>query len=91
VEALGGAGVNEFLLAGTVMLAGFVPVGVVCLRGGPIDALAALELAGALATTILLCLAEGFGRPSYFDVPVVCAVVTWVSGLVFARFLGRHI
>ena len=63
---------NEFLLAATVMLAGFVPVGIVCLREGPIDALAALELAGALATTILLCLSEGFGRSFYFDVPVVC-------------------
>jgi multisubunit Na+/H+ antiporter MnhF subunit len=83
--------VNDFLLAATVMLAGFVPIGVVCLRGGPIDALAALELGGALATTILLCLAEGFGRSSYFGVPVVCAAMTWVSGLVFARFIGRHI
>lgn len=82
---------NDFLLAATVMLAGFIPIGVVCLRGGPMDALAALELAGALATTILLCLAEGFGRSSYFDVPVACATLTWVSGLIFARFLGRHI
>jgi multisubunit Na+/H+ antiporter MnhF subunit len=82
---------NAFTLAATVMLAGFVPILAVAVRSGPIDALAGLELAGALATTILLCLAEGFGRSSYFDVPVVCAAATWVSGLVFARFLGRHI
>jgi multisubunit Na+/H+ antiporter MnhF subunit len=82
---------NAFTIAATVMLGGFVPVGIVAVRGGAIDALAGLELAGALATTILLCLAEGFGRSSYFDVPVVCAAVTWVSGLIFARFLGRHI
>jgi multisubunit Na+/H+ antiporter MnhF subunit len=83
--------VNAFTLAATVMLAGFVPILAVAVRSGPIDALAGLELAGALATTVLLCLAEGFGRSSYFDVPVVCAAATWVSGLVFARFLGRHI
>jgi multisubunit Na+/H+ antiporter MnhF subunit len=82
---------NGFEWAATAMLAGFVPIGVVIIRGGVIDALAALELAGALAKTILLCLAEGFGRSSYFDVPVVCAAVTWVSGLLFARFVGRHI
>ena len=82
---------NAFTLAATVMLAGFVPIGAVAVRAGPIDALAGLELAGALATTVLLCLAEGFGRPSYFGVAVVCAAVTWVSGLIFARFLGRHI
>jgi multisubunit Na+/H+ antiporter MnhF subunit len=91
MAAVRGARVNDFLIAATAMLAGFIPIGIVCLRGGPIDALAALELAGALATTILLCLAEGFGRSSYFDVPVVCAALTWVSGLVFARFVERHI
>jgi multisubunit Na+/H+ antiporter MnhF subunit len=83
--------VNAFTVAATVMLAGFVPIGVVALRCRPIDAVAGLELGGALATTILLCLAEGFHRSSYFDVPIACAVLTWVSGLVFARFLGRHL
>jgi multisubunit Na+/H+ antiporter MnhF subunit len=55
----------------------------------PIDGLVALELAGAVVTLVLLCLAEGFHRSAYFDVPVVCAALTWVGGLVFARFLGR--
>jgi multisubunit Na+/H+ antiporter MnhF subunit len=83
--------VNVFLVAALAMMVGFVPVGVVCIRYQPFDALAALELGGALATTILLCLAQGFERSSYFDVPVVCAAMTWVSGMVFARFLGRHL
>jgi multisubunit Na+/H+ antiporter MnhF subunit len=83
--------VNEFLIAALVMMAGFIPIGIVCVRSGPFDALAALELGGALATTILLCLAQGFERSSYFDVPVVCAAMTWVSGMVFARFMGRHL
>ena len=82
---------NEFLIAALVMMAGFIPVGIVCVRGGPFDALAGLELSGALATTILLCLAQGFERSSYFGVAVVCAVLTWLSGMVFARFLGRHL
>ena len=82
---------NAFLTAAMVLLIGFVPVGVVCLRGRAIDGVVALELGGALATSILLCLAEGFRRSSYFDVPIVCAVLTWVSGLLFARFLGRHL
>lgn len=82
---------NPFLLAATALLIGFLPIGLVCVRGGTFDALAALELGGAQATVILLCLAEGFRRPVYFDVPVVCAVLCWVSGMIFARFLGRHI
>jgi hypothetical protein len=24
-------------------------------------------------------------------VPVACAVMTWISGIVFARFMGRHL
>jgi multisubunit Na+/H+ antiporter MnhF subunit len=83
--------VNAFLIAATAMLAAFIPILVVCLRGQPIDAVVALELAGAIATTILLCLAQGFARSSYLDLPVAAAVLSAVSGLVFARFLGRHI
>jgi multisubunit Na+/H+ antiporter MnhF subunit len=73
------------------MLAGFVPILAVCARARAIDALIALELAGALTTTILLCLAEGLGGSALFGVPVVCAAMTWLGGLVFARFMGRHL
>jgi multisubunit Na+/H+ antiporter MnhF subunit len=59
------------------------------LRERAIDGVAALELAGALATLVLICLAEGYHRGIYFSVAVVCAAATWISGLVFARFLGR--
>ena len=80
---------NAFTVAATALLAGLVPCGIVCVRARPIDGLVALELVGAVATLVLLCLAEGFHRSAYFDVPVVCAALTFVGGLVFARFLGR--
>jgi multisubunit Na+/H+ antiporter MnhF subunit len=83
--------VNAFTIAGTALLAGFVPLGYVCLREREIDGVAALELCGVLATLIFLCLAEGFHRGVYFTVPVVCAVATWTGGLVYARFLGRYL
>jgi multisubunit Na+/H+ antiporter MnhF subunit len=83
--------VNAFTIAATALLAGFVPVLLVCVRGRAVDALIALELAAALTTTILLCLAEGLGSSAMFGVPVVCAAVTWVGGLVFVRFMGRHL
>ena len=51
---------------------------------------AALLGAAFLVTTlVLLCLAEGYHRGVYMGVAVVCAAVTWISGLVFARFVGR--
>ena len=82
---------NAFTVAATVLLAGFVPLLLVCVRGPAVDGLIALELGGALTTMVLLCLAEGLGSSALFAVPVVCATVTWVSGLVYARFMGRHV
>jgi len=81
--------VNAYLLAATALIAAIGPCVLVCLTCEPIDGLVALELSGTLATLALLCLAEGFHRGSYFGVGLVCAVLTWVGGLVIARFLAR--
>ncbi len=79
---------NAYLLAGAVLIGAIGPCVLVCLLAPPIDGLVALELAGALTTLALLCLAEGFHRGTYFGVALVCAVLTWVGGLVIARFLA---
>jgi multicomponent Na+:H+ antiporter subunit F len=80
---------NAFLIAATVLLVATVIPGTVCVRGRRIEAVVALELCGTLATLALLCLAQGFDRAVYFNVALVCAAVTWIGGLVFARFFGR--
>ncbi len=72
-----------------MLLAGFVPLGIVAVRSRPIDGLVALEAAGTLTVLVLLCLAEGLHRSFEFGIAVVAALLSWVSGLVFARFLGR--
>lgn len=82
---------NAFEIAATVLLGGFLPLGAVLLRGRPIEAVVALELCGALMTLVLLCLAEGFHRSTYFAVPIVSALLTWVSGLIYVRFLARRL
>jgi multisubunit Na+/H+ antiporter MnhF subunit len=81
--------VNAYLAAAAVLIAAIGPCVLVCLLAAPLDGLVALELAGALTTLALLCLAEGFHRGTYFGVALVCALVTWVGGLVIARFLAR--
>jgi multisubunit Na+/H+ antiporter MnhF subunit len=83
--------VNAFTIAATALLLGFVPLGIVCLRGRELDGVVALQLAGSQTTLILICLSEGFQRSSYFTVAVVAAALTLVSGLVFARFFGRFV
>jgi multicomponent Na+:H+ antiporter subunit F len=81
--------VNAFAIAATALLLGFVPLAAVLLRERAIDAVIALELAGSTATLVLLCLAESFHRSSYFNLPVAAALLTWLSGLIFVRFVGR--
>lgn len=80
---------NAFLTAAVALLAGFLPLGWVCMREPEIDGVVALEVAGTLTTLILICLAEGFHRSVYAGVAVACAALTWVGALVFARFFGR--
>jgi multisubunit Na+/H+ antiporter MnhF subunit len=80
---------NAFTVAATALLVGFLPLGAVAARRRPVDGLVALELAGVLLVLILLCLAEGFHRSFEYGVAIVAAVMVWIGGLVFARFLGR--
>jgi multisubunit Na+/H+ antiporter MnhF subunit len=80
--------VNVWLIAATVLLAGLLPCGWVILRAQLTDALVALELGSTLVTLVLVLLAEGFHRSSYFTVPLVLAALSFVGTLVFIRFLG---
>jgi multisubunit Na+/H+ antiporter MnhF subunit len=80
--------VNVWLVAATVLLAGVLPCGWVVLRGRLTEALVGLELASTLVTLVLVLLAEGFHRSSYFVLPLVLAALSFVGTLVFIRFLG---
>ena len=79
---------NVWLVGATVLLAGLVPCGIVLVRSELDHALTALELAGTVATVVLLLLAEGYHRSSYYTVPVVLALLALVGSLVFVRFFG---
>jgi multicomponent Na+:H+ antiporter subunit F len=80
---------NVWLIAATVLLAGLVPCGLVCLRAPLLDAIAGIELATSVATLVLVLLAEGFHRPSYFTLPIVLAALSFTGGLALVRFLAR--
>jgi multisubunit Na+/H+ antiporter MnhF subunit len=80
--------VNVWLIAATALLAGLLPCGWVLMRARLADGLVALELASTVVALILVLLAEGFHRSSYFTLPIVLAALTFVGTLVFIRFLG---
>ena len=74
-----------------MLLPGLLPCGIVCLRGSHVDALVALETAGAVATVALLLLAEGFHRSSYFELPLTFAFLAFLGSLVFVRLMERSL
>jgi len=80
--------VNVWLIGATALLPGLLPCGFVLLRGRLTEALVALELGSTVVTVVLVLLAEGFGRSSYFVLPLVLAALSFVGTLVFVRFLG---
>ena len=79
---------NVWLSAATVLLMALLPCGWVLLRARLLDGIVALELATTLVTLVLVLLAEGFRRSSYFTLPLVLAAVGFVGTLVFVRLLG---
>jgi multisubunit Na+/H+ antiporter MnhF subunit len=81
--------VNAFVLAAMAMLIAVVPCGIVACRGTLMDAVVAYEAASAIVVMVLALLAEGFGRPAEFELPVILAILLFGGGLVFVRFLER--
>lgn len=81
---------TQWLAAATVLIAALVPCGWVAWRRSALHGVVALELAGVLTTLALVCLAVGYQRSSYANVPLVAAVLTFVGGLIFVRFLDRR-
>jgi multicomponent Na+:H+ antiporter subunit F len=82
---------NEWEIAAAVLGFSLIPCVAVCLWAGTADALAALEIAGVLVTTILVLLAEAFHRQSFIDLAVVLAPMALVGSLTFARLMERHL
>ena len=79
-----------FIVAAVAMLACLLPAGIVLVRGDLAEALVGYEFVTGVAVMVFALLAEGFGRPSLFEFPVLLAVLLYGSGLVFARALrGR--
>ena len=82
-------GMNLWLWSALAMLLALVPALVVSFRGDVGHRLVGLEFAGCVVTFVLVMLAEGFGHPSFYDLPLTLALLAFGSGMVFARFVQR--
>jgi multisubunit Na+/H+ antiporter MnhF subunit len=82
---------NEWEIAATVLAFLLIPCLAVCLLMAPPAGLVAMEIAGVLASTILMVLSEGFHRQSFIDLAVVLSLLSLVGSLTFARLMEGHL
>jgi multicomponent Na+:H+ antiporter subunit F len=82
---------NIWLIAAGGVSVSLIPCADMCLRGTPERRLVGLEMASLIVTIALVLFTMGFGRTPFMDLPLALALMSFGSGLVFARFLGKHL
>ena len=80
---------SYYLIAAAALLVQIGPLVVFSVKAEPQDGLVALNVGGDIATLALLLLAAGTGRPPFFELAIVSAVLSFAGGLAYARFLER--
>jgi multisubunit Na+/H+ antiporter MnhF subunit len=82
---------NPWLLASAGMSLSLVPCAAMCLKGRPERRLVGLEMTSLLLTIMLVMLTIGFARQPFIDIALAMAILSYGAGLVFARFLEKHL
>ena len=82
---------NHWLIAAAAVSAALLPCADMCLRGSPERRLVGLEMASLLITIAMVLFTIGFGRSIFIDLPLTLAIMSFGGGLVFARFLEKHL
>jgi multisubunit Na+/H+ antiporter MnhF subunit len=81
--------VMAFVAAAIAMLIAIVPAGIVLCRGELAASVVAYEFITSVVVMVLALLAQGFRRPSLFELPILLAVLMLGSGLVYVRAMER--
>lgn len=82
---------NLWLIAAAAVIATLAPCAVMCLRGTPERRLVGVEMTSLVVTITLVLLTVGFGRLPFIDLAAALAVMSFGGGIVFARFLEKHL
>lgn len=82
---------NPWLMTVCGVGACLIPCAVVCLRGKPEWRLVGLEMTGNIVAILMALFVAGTHRLALMDIPLTQALLTFGGGLVFARFLEKHL
>lgn len=77
--------------AAAAVTAALVPCADMCLRGRPERRLVGLEMASVVVILAMVLFTVAFGRSPFMDLPLALAIMSFGGGLVFARFLEKHL
>jgi len=83
--------VNAWELAAEVMIFTLVPLTWVAVSGEVRQRLIAFYMAGVVITLLLMLLTMAFQRMPMMDLALTLALMSFGGGIVFARFLARHL
>jgi multicomponent Na+:H+ antiporter subunit F len=82
---------NLWLVAGAAVSSALLPCADMCLRGSPERRLVGMEMASMVVILAMVLFTVGFGRVPFIDLPLALAIMSFGGGLIFARFLGKHL
>lgn len=82
---------NEWEIAAAALGAAIVPCLAVAVMTGAMRALAAVEVAGTVAASALMLLAEGFHRQPFIDLALTLALLSLIGSLAFARLMEKDL
>lgn len=82
---------NVWVIAAAAVSSALLPCADMCLHGSAERRLVGLEMASMIVTIAMVLFTVGFGRSAFIDLPVALAMMSFGGGLVFARFLGKHL
>lgn len=82
---------NPWLMATCGVGACLIPCAVVCLRGKPEWRLVGFEMTGIVVAILMALYVGDTNRLVFMDLPLSQALLSFGGGLVFARFLEKHL
>ena len=82
---------NLWTATGAVVASALLPCAWSALRGTPERRLVGVQMASLILTIAMVLFTVGWDRPPYIDLPLTLAILSFGGGLVYARFLEKHL
>lgn len=82
---------NLWLVAGGAVTATLIPCAAICLFGNAERRLVGLEMTSIMIIFALVLFTVAFDRLPLIDLALTAAIMSFGGGIVFARFLEKHL